>query len=321
MERLEGRTLREEMRERGNVLPIRDAIGTVVQVLAGLAAAHRIGIIHRDVKADNVFVCAAPAGGAQLVKLLDFGVAKIVDRGEGRVPALAYPTEEGTLVGSPRTISPEQARCQKVDARADVYAAGILLYTLIVGDGPFDYAKDMVEFLKAHIEDPPTPPSIAASQHVPPELNAAILKALAKLPEHRFQTADAFAEELGRIESALAATPELHARVAPAVEGWRPPAALGGDPGETAALVQPTRSTPLALASSGVSSGVSAADAVTRAAPARGGVRLAPPLPRAAPALVGRRRSTVRDFLVLLALSVAAFGLASLALFRWWGGP
>src|SRR6185437_12234717 len=129
---------------------------------------------------------AASPGGGQLVKLLDFGIAKIVDRGEGRVPALAYPTEEGTLLGSPRTISPEQARCQNVDARADLYAVGVLLYTLIVGDGPFDYAKDMVELLKAHIQDPPTPPSLAATQPVPAALDVAILKSLAKLPEHRF---------------------------------------------------------------------------------------------------------------------------------------
>jgi serine/threonine protein kinase len=208
MERLEGRTLREELDARGGALPVAEAIMLVRQVLSGLAAAHRIGIIHRDVKPDNVFLCAAPEGGRPLVKVLDFGVAKVVQR-DGlplSVPAPQYRTEEGALVGSPRTVSPEQARCQTVDARSDVYAVGLMLYTLIVGDGPFGYARDMLELLNAHIRDPPMPPSRVSRQPMPAELDRAILRALAKRPEYRFQTAAEFAEELRAIESVLAGT-------------------------------------------------------------------------------------------------------------------
>src|SRR5208282_5066066 len=103
------------------------------------------------------FVCAAPNGGARIVKVLDFGIAKVLrrDNSPTAVPAPQYATEEGALVGSPRTISPEQARCQKVDERSDICAAGLMLYTLIVGDGPFAHATDMLELLNAHIGEVP----------------------------------------------------------------------------------------------------------------------------------------------------------------------
>ncbi|WP_437968552.1 serine/threonine-protein kinase [Sorangium sp. So ce260] len=215
MERLEGGTLREELERRGP-LPVAEAIEVTRQVLAGLSAAHRVGIVHRDVKLDNVFLCApgaAAPGGARVAKVLDFGVAKVLDAGVDRVgPAAAppfrlagpaYPTEAGLLVGTPRTASPEQARCRPVDARADVYAVGLLMYTLLVGHGPFAHVEDALEVLRAHVGEAPSPPSRYAAQVIPRALDRAVLKALAKLPEDRFQSAEAFAEELARIGAGL----------------------------------------------------------------------------------------------------------------------
>jgi serine/threonine-protein kinase len=221
MERLYGRTLREELSSRG-FLPLVEAIMYVCQVLSGLAAAHQLGIIHRDVKTDNVFLCC-PEGAPPFVKLLDFGIAKILGvAGRRRGPTPQYPTQEGILLGTPRTLAPEQARGQAVDARTDIYAVGILLYTLIVGEGPFSHARDQPELLQAHISELPKPPSLLARQPIPVELDRAVLTALAKLPEERFQTAEQFGDELKRIAGIIAITPSA-ARLAGA-PSTQPPA-------------------------------------------------------------------------------------------------
>ncbi|CAN90788.1 Protein kinase [Sorangium cellulosum So ce56] len=234
MERLEGWTLGEELQRRGP-LPVAEAIDLVRQVLAGLAAAHRAGVIHRDVKLDNVFLCApgaAAPGDTRVAKVLDFGVAKVLDgalagAAPGAPPAVdgpAYPTEAGLLVGTPRTASPEQAQCQPVDARADVYAVGLLMYTLVVGHGPFAHVEDALGVLRAHVLEAPALPSRYAAQPIPAALDRAVLKALAKRPEERFQSAEAFAAELGRIAGELAeGGGSWRAGRAPEAEaGWGP---------------------------------------------------------------------------------------------------
>ncbi len=196
MERLVGRTLRQELRERG-ALPLHEAIGWTRQVLSGLGAAHRIGIVHRDVKLDNLFLCDATDEEPRRLKLLDFGIAKVLGH-PGRQPETAgsQRTEEGTILGSPRWLAPEQARGQAVDARADIYAVGVLLYTLVVGHGPFAHLVDPFDAIQAHISEVPMPPSLSARQYIPPEVDGAILRALAKLPGDRFQTTQAFSEAL-----------------------------------------------------------------------------------------------------------------------------
>ncbi|XXY53924.1 serine/threonine-protein kinase [Sorangium sp. So ce269] len=204
MERLHGRTLREELAARG-ALPALEAIDLVTQTLAGLAAAHGAGIVHRDVKLDNLFVCDADAQGRRMVKVLDFGIAKVVaSAGDGRAPAPSlYQTEEGVVVGTPRYLSPEQASGEAVDARSDVYAAGVVLYTLLAGRGPFEHVRPVHELLRAHASEVPAPPSRYAPRPVPPELDRAIMRALEKRPELRFPSAAAFAAELSRIAAAL----------------------------------------------------------------------------------------------------------------------
>jgi eukaryotic-like serine/threonine-protein kinase len=216
MERLFGRTLRDELKARG-ALPPGEAIEWMRQVLAGLAAAHEAGIVHRDVKLENIFVCDPPPGvaAARTIKLLDFGIAKVIG-GDGRAPApLAFPTEEGISVGTPRFFSPEQAKGQRVDGRTDVYATGAVLYTIVAGRGPFDHISAIFELTRAHAMEKPAPPSRYARQNVPPALERAIMKALEKRPDDRFPSAAAFSAELERVAAAIDADPaprELEAR-------------------------------------------------------------------------------------------------------------
>jgi eukaryotic-like serine/threonine-protein kinase len=199
MERLYGQNLRQYLKAH-RFVPVIEAIGMVREALSGLSAVHAAGIVHRDVKLENIFLCHPRQGQAHSVKLLDFGIAKIVECVNECTPApLAFPTAEGVRVGTPRFFSPEQARGRPVDQRTDVYAAGIVLYTLIAGHGPFEHIHALYQIARAHALEVPEPPSRYAPQAVSPEVDRAILKALAKRPDDRFQTAQAFAEELARI--------------------------------------------------------------------------------------------------------------------------
>jgi len=198
MERLAGRTLREE-REARRFLPVEEAVAIARQALAGLGAAHDAGIVHRDVKLDNIFLCAPTEPAApRLVKLLDFGLAKVLEsRREGAPLPLPVGTEEGVMLGTPRFFSPEQATFGPVDQRTDVYAMGIVLYTLVAGRGPFEHLSTVLDLLQAHAWTEPAPPSSYAPQFIPPELEEAIRKALAKRPVDRFPSASSFADALG----------------------------------------------------------------------------------------------------------------------------
>ena len=215
MEYLPGRSLLEEVAARGGYVAVEDAIDMVRQALDGLAVAHAAGLVHRDIKLDNLFLCESGSqpGLKPLVKILDFGVAKVVDSGTDQTPApLMVPTGTGVVVGTPRFFAPEQARGMKLDHRADVYAMGLVLYSLVAGRGPFDDAKTITEMAKAHVLNKPQPPSHYAQQAIPPGLDAAVLHAIAKQPKERFQSAAEFAAELERISheqsaSAASSTP------------------------------------------------------------------------------------------------------------------
>lgn len=231
MERLRGRNLREELDQR-KFLPVLEAMNIVRQSLQGLAAAHDAGIVHRDVKLENLFLCEA-SSNRRAVKVLDFGVAKVIGvTGENTPQPLAYPTAEGVAMGTPRYFSPEQARGREVDWRTDVYAAGIVLYTLVTGRGPFDRHTTLLELTRAHAFEQPEAPSRIAPQVVPPELDAAIAKALAKEPLDRFPTAFSFAVELERISAKLSAEQRTQAASVP-------------PPPETPQVEPPTRPTAL----------------------------------------------------------------------------
>ncbi len=194
MEKLEGCTLQSELRRRGS-LPIAEAIHVTRQLLSALRAVHRAGIVHRDIKPENVFVTRRE-GAPPRVTLLDFGVAKVTG-GPGRlIEPLAFPTMDGQCVGTPRYAAPEQARGDTVDERTDIYAAGILLYTLVAGRGPFDDIRGANNVLLAHIHEEPPPPSRFTRYPIPAALEAVILRAIAKDPNDRFADAHSFSREL-----------------------------------------------------------------------------------------------------------------------------
>ncbi|MEO7327639.1 MAG: serine/threonine-protein kinase [Minicystis sp.] len=200
MERLVGRTLKDEVAARGP-LPVAEAIGLVKQLLAGLAAAHRAGLVHRDIKPANLFLCEPGPDGARRLKILDFGIVKIVSAGKSAPRPLAVPTGEGMAIGTPRFLSPEQALGRAVDGRADLYAAGCVLFWLIAGRDPFFDRDGLMALIKAHAGDPPPSLSMIAAQPVSVALDELIFWALEKDPAHRFSSAEEMTAALEMAEA------------------------------------------------------------------------------------------------------------------------
>ncbi len=197
MELLDGMNLREAMETKGTYTPV-EIIPILDQLLAGLETPHRLKLVHRDLKPENVFL-ARGADGKITVKLLDFGVVKVVD-----VTAEQQLTTTGTIVGSPKYMPPEQAMARPVDARSDLYAVGCITYAMICGQPPFT-DRSIVKLLMLHAMVPPLPPS----QSVPdlpaaPQLDAFVLRALEKSPSARYQSAEEMREALSALATALA---------------------------------------------------------------------------------------------------------------------
>jgi eukaryotic-like serine/threonine-protein kinase len=198
MERLVGSTLRDELDKRGR-FDVAEAVAIAQQILAGLGAAHHAGILHRDIKPANLFVVRRPHGALPLIKILDFGVAKVLRSGaSGDGPApIMFPTAQGMVVGTPRYLSPEQICARPVDGRADLYAVGLVLYELLVGRGPLDDLDDFGEVMRAQVVRAPVLPSRYGIP-IPRRLELALMRALAKDPADRFADAADFAGELAR---------------------------------------------------------------------------------------------------------------------------
>jgi eukaryotic-like serine/threonine-protein kinase len=172
MEHLEGTDLSDVLAERG-ILPPAEAVGYVLQACEAIAEAHGRGIVHRDLKPSNVFLVDR-GSGPPLLKVLDFGIAKSVQTSES--PSL---TATGSLMGSPRYMSPEQIRNTKaVDARSDVWSLGVILYELLSGEAPFD--ADTPQATIAAISADPVVPIRERCTGVPEELEAVILRCLEK---------------------------------------------------------------------------------------------------------------------------------------------
>jgi len=185
MELVEGRTLRSVLRGMGKVSPWR-ALELTSGVLDALTCSHAAGIIHRDIKPGNVMLSSTGA-----VKVADFGIARPVADTSGTV------TLAGTVVGTPQYLSPEQARGEAVDARSDIYSVGCMLYELLVGEPPFT-GDSPVSIVVQHISDAPAPPS-ATNGEIPTDIDSIVLKALAKGPADRYQSASEMKADIERV--------------------------------------------------------------------------------------------------------------------------
>ena len=187
MELLEGETLHDVL-SREHRLGVDRSVDILLQLGEALMEAHAMGYIHRDLRPRNIFL-SRRRGQSNFVKILDFGLAKLVEK-EGE----AASTSLGMTFGDPRYMSPEQARGDRVDRRADIYSLGCIAYEMIVGDAPFNAPK-VFEVLTQHLERPPTPP-VDRQPSCPPWLNSTILCALAKRPDERFMTVFRFVQAL-----------------------------------------------------------------------------------------------------------------------------
>ncbi|KAB2895619.1 MAG: serine/threonine protein kinase, partial [Kofleriaceae bacterium] len=191
MEYLEGEPLDSRLKRLGRLNPF-DALRIMRQASSSLAAAHARGIIHRDLKPENIFLVAdREVAGGERPKLLDFGIAKLTNDSESKVK-----THTAAIMGTPMYMSPEQCRgAGAVDARSDVYALGCVLFHLVCGRTPFD-GEGVGEIIASHLREPPPVPSHIVPG-LPPELDALILRCLAKQPEQRFQSANELADHIG----------------------------------------------------------------------------------------------------------------------------
>jgi len=192
MEFLEGQPLGERLRVRGGRLGEIEAAQIARGIASALTAAHAKGIIHRDLKPDNVFLVPDPdLPSGERPKLLDFGIAKLADG------VSAHQTQTGALIGTPLYMAPEQARAAAtIDARADLYSLGCMLYELLVGEPPF-VATGAGEIIAMHMFTPPQPPSQRV--YVGHELDSIVMRLLDKDPRARFQSAGEVAEALAAV--------------------------------------------------------------------------------------------------------------------------
>jgi serine/threonine-protein kinase len=186
MEVIEGRSLKELIRESGRLRPAQ-AIAYTRQILSAVRFAHRNGVIHRDIKPHNILI-----GSEERLKVTDFGIARA---------GASQMTEAGSIMGTAQYLSPEQARGAPVTAASDLYSVGIVLYEMLTGDVPFK-GDTPVEIAMKHLNEQPHPPS-AIAPGIPADLDRIVLRALAKDPEERYASAEELDSDLARIEAGL----------------------------------------------------------------------------------------------------------------------
>ena len=190
MEYLDGRSLKELIVARGPA-PIHLAVDYARQILSALRFAHRHGIVHRDIKPHNVLV-----DGEGRLKVTDFGIARA---------GASQMTEAGSIIGTAQYLSPEQAKGASVDQTSDLYSVGVVLYELLTGVVPFS-GDTPVEIAMKHLSTVPEPPS-AKRADVPRDLDMVVMRALAKDPSERYQSAEEMDADLRRINRGVAISP------------------------------------------------------------------------------------------------------------------
>jgi serine/threonine protein kinase len=203
-EYIEGENLKRLIERRGPA-PVATALELAMQIARGLSFAHQQGLVHRDVKPQNVLL-----NGDGQAKVTDFGIARSLDVQHGM-------TQTGTVLGTSDYIAPEQAQGQRVDEHTDVYSLGVVLYELLTTEVPFP-GENFVAVAMRHINEPP-PPIRDKRPDVPPRVEAAVQKAMAKRPEDRFPTMVEFCHEL---EACLAELQSAGTQIARPVSERKP---------------------------------------------------------------------------------------------------
>jgi len=229
MEFLKGRSLREVIADESPLAPER-VLKILIQCCASLAEAHNIGIIHRDIKPDNVFLLNL-AGSPDFVKLLDFSVAKLLQENEG------MRTQAGVVFGTPQYMSPEQGRGVPLDARSDLYALGILAFEMLTGGVPFTDPNPM-NVLAMHTRQPVP----ALPEPLPPVMKQLVLKMLEKDPARRHQSATELMQDCQQTFAGLGGSNPALAAVAPAPPAGPP--GLGAPPAGPPGLGAPPAPAP-----------------------------------------------------------------------------
>jgi serine/threonine-protein kinase len=279
MEYLEGETLRQALRTRG-ALPVAECAEILSQVARGLNAAHKLGIIHRDLKPDNIFLTRGDEGET-IVKIVDFGIAKLRES--------AAHTLTGTVLGTPAYMSCEQAsgmRSDQLDGRSDIYSVGVVTYEMLAGRVPFHSDTPLGYVRKHMLEEPPPFRAVAPGLPVSPQVEATVMKALAKDRERRYPSTLDFARDFARAASSQSEAESPTPLATTKVVGPETPVRESGGFREGAAAVQAA-----APADRQPESGVktpppreeSAAPALPLNPRGRGGSRTAPTTPPTAP--------------------------------------